>query len=68
VVRDEERLMPGHDAIRRLIGCDVDVARLDGRLDHGRLLNANRRSLWLVDGDEDRFIALTDIEDLHLAS
>jgi hypothetical protein len=60
--------MPGPDTIRQLIGHEIDVACRDGRHDHGRLLNASRRSLWLVDGDEDRFIAIAEIEDLRRAS
>ena len=69
-VDDESEVhMTRPDAIRRLIGQNVDVDRRDGRHDHGRLLDVNRRSLWLVaEGDEDRFIALADIEDLRRAS
>jgi len=36
--------------------------------ERGRLVNATRRSLWLVDGDEDHFIAIGEIETLRAAS
>ena len=42
--------MPGRDTIKRLIGHDIDVERRDGHHLRGHLLNATRRSLWLVDG------------------
>jgi len=60
--------MPGQDTIRRLIGQDIDIQGRDGRHHRGHLLNATRRSLWLVDGDEDRFIAVGEIEHLRAAS
>jgi hypothetical protein len=60
--------MPGPDTIRRLIGHDIHVERRDGGREHGRLLNVTRLSLWLVDGDEDHFIAIGEIEDLRAAS
>jgi hypothetical protein len=60
--------MPGPDTIRRLIGHDIDVARRDGAHKRGLLLNVTRASVWLVDGDEDHFIAIGEIEDLRLAS
>ena len=60
--------MPGHDNIKRLIGHDIDVERRDGHHLRGRLLNATHRSLWLVDGDEDRFIEIVEIEMLRAAS
>jgi hypothetical protein len=60
--------MLGQDTIRRLIGHDIDVERRDGHHLRGRLLNATRRSLWLVDGDEDRFIEIVEIEVLSAAS
>jgi hypothetical protein len=61
--------MPEHDTLRRLIGREIDVDRYDGGHDHGRLLNVNRRSIWLVvDDDEDRFIALADVATLRPAS
>jgi hypothetical protein len=28
-------------------------------------VNVGRRSLWLLDGEEDRFIALADVADLR---
>jgi hypothetical protein len=51
-----------------LIGHEIDVDRRDGGHLHGRLLNVTRRSLWLVDGDEDCFVELVEIEDLRAAS
>jgi hypothetical protein len=60
--------MPAADVIRHLIGHEIDVDRRDGGHLHGRLLNVTRRSLWLVDGDEDCFVELVEIEDLRAAS
>ena len=61
--------MPEHQILKRLIGREIDIDRYDGGHDHGRLLNVNRRSLWLVvDEEEDRFVSLTDIEALRAAS
>ena len=60
--------MPGQDTIKQLIGHDIDVERRDGYHLRGRLLNATRRSLWLVDGDEDRFVEIVEIEVLRAAS
>ncbi len=60
--------MPGPDTIKRLIGQDIDIARRDGGYERGRLVNVTRRSLWLVDGDEDHFIAIGEIMDLRAAS
>ena len=60
--------MPGRDTIKRLIGHDIDVERRDGHHLRGHLLNATRRSLWLVDGDEHRFIEIVEIEMLRAAS
>jgi hypothetical protein len=57
--------MPERDVLRRCIGREIDVDRMDGEHFHGRLLNVNRRSLWLVDGDEDRFVALADVATVH---
>ena len=58
----------GTETIRRFIGHDIDVERRDGRRLHGRLLNVTRRSLWLVDDDEDCFVAIGEIEHLRAAS
>ncbi len=61
--------MPEHQILKRLIGREIDIDRYDGGHDHGRLLNVNRRSLWLVVDDiEDRFVSLTDIEALRAGS
>ena len=50
-----------------LIGQDVAIDCHDGRRTRGRLLNATARSLWVVTGDEDRFIAVSSIAHLDLA-
>jgi hypothetical protein len=60
--------MPEQTTLKRLIGQDVDIDRYDGGHDHGMLLNATHRTLWLVDGDEDRFVALSDVAELRAAS
>jgi hypothetical protein len=60
--------MPESKLIKAFIGRDVDVDRLDGRQLHGLLVNASRRSLWLVEDDEDVMIPLTLVADLRLAS
>jgi hypothetical protein len=61
--------MSKHTTLRRWIGREIDIDRFDGGHDHGRLLNVNQRSLWLVVGDdEDRFVALADIATLRPAS
>lgn len=59
--------MPDPTTLRRLVGRDVDVDRHDGHQVHGRLLNVNRRSLWLLDGEVDRFVPLNEIAALRLA-
>ena len=48
---------PSRPTLKRLIGQDIDIDRYDGGHDHGMLLNVTHRSLWLVDGDEDHFVA-----------
>jgi hypothetical protein len=60
--------MPESKLIKAFIGRDVDVDRLDGRQLRGLLVNASRRSLWLVEDDEDVMIPLTLVADLRLAS
>jgi hypothetical protein len=60
--------MPESKLIKGFIGRDVHVDRLDGRRLHGLLVNASRRSLWLVEDDEDVMIPLTLVADLRLAS
>jgi hypothetical protein len=59
--------MPESKLIKAFIGRDVDVDRLDGRQLRGLLVNASRRSLWLVEDDEDVMIPLTLVADLRLA-
>ena len=60
--------MPAPETIRRLIGHDIDIERRDGGHLRGHLLNATRRSLWLIDGDEDRFVEIVEIHVLRAAS
>jgi hypothetical protein len=58
--------MPEPRTAKHLIGQDVAIDCKDGRCTRGRLLNATARSLWLVTGDEDRFIPVTSIAHVHL--
>ena len=60
--------MPKPETIKQLIGQDVTVHCVGGGRTRGHLLNANRRSLWLVAGDEDRFIPLGSVAQLRAAS
>lgn len=50
-------------SLKRWIGHVVDIDRMDGGHVHGRLLNVNRASCWLVDDDEDQdcFVPLSVI-------
>ena len=59
--------MPHPRTAKHLIGQDVAIDCHDGRRTRGRLLNATARSLWVVTGDEDRFIPVTSIARVHLA-
>ena len=59
--------MPEPRTVKHLIGHDVAIDCHDGRRTNGRLLNATARSLWVVTGDEDRFIAMSSIAHLDLA-
>ena len=59
--------MPKPEMIKQLIGQDVTVHCVGGGRTRGHLLNANRRSLWLVAGDEDRFIPLVSVAQLRAA-
>ena len=59
--------MPKPETIKQLIGQDVTVHCVGGSRTRGHLLNANRRSLWLVAGDEDRFIPLVSVAQLRAA-
>ncbi len=60
--------MPEHQILKRLIGSEIDIDRYDGGREHGWLVNVNRRSLWLVEGDEDHFVPLSMVCDLRPAS
>ena len=46
---------------RRLIGQTVRVACLNGTTTDGHLVSFDGRTLWLTDGDDDRFVALTQV-------
>jgi hypothetical protein len=59
--------MPGPEALRQLIGREIHVDERGGTHHRGRLLNVNRRSLWLVEDDDDCFIPLCDVADLRAA-
>ena len=52
----------GHGALRGWVGRVVSVYCTNGRQVEGTLLNVNRRSLWLVEGDHDVLIPLGDID------
>ncbi len=60
--------MPTLETLRRWIGQEVDVAGCDGSRHHGLLLNVTRRSLWLIEDDDDQFVPLADVTELRLAS
>jgi len=60
--------MPALDVVKRWIGCEVDVDALDGSHHRGRLVNVTRRSLWILAGEEDHFILLAHVTDLHPAA
>ena len=49
------------NGLRALIGRLVHVDLSDGREVEGTLLNVNRRTIWMVEGDEDWFIPLDDV-------
>ena len=51
---------------RRYVGRDVQV-EWRGTRTRGRLLNVSRRSLWLVQDDEDTLIPLSLVAGLHVA-
>lgn len=53
---------------RRLRGRHVEGGTSDGTTFRGVLLNATCRQAWIVDGDEDLFVALADISALAEAA
>ncbi|MGE3621046.1 MAG: hypothetical protein AB7L84_11350 [Acidimicrobiia bacterium] len=59
---EDDRIAFGH--LRALVGSDV---ALDTSAEHleGRLLSCTHRSAWLVCGDEDRVIALPEVQSVH---
>ena len=57
--------MPGAETLKRLIGREVDIDEPDGHHHHGRLVDVGRRSVWLVEDDEDTFIPLDAVTDLR---
>jgi hypothetical protein len=46
---------------QRLVGKHVQVACVDGGVLNGDLMSFNGHSLWLVEGDEDRFVSIHDV-------
>ena len=58
----------GCGALRGWVGRVVNVACTNGRHVEGTLLNVNRRSLWLVEGDHDVLIPLQDVSVIGDAS
>lgn len=55
---------PNHD-LRRHIGTELELDGPDGETIAGRLLNVSRRTLWLLIGDEDRFVPLDQVAAWH---
>jgi len=51
--------------VRTLLGAEVDVETEAGTL-HGTLLSCTRRSLWLVDGEDDLMVQLDRVNAVHL--
>ena len=51
-------------AVKKLVGKVVRLALVDGSAVAAHLLSFDGRSLWLVDGGEDRFVALREIRSL----
>ena len=49
------------NGLRALIGRLVHVDLSDGADVEGTLLNVNRSTIWMVEGDEDWFIPLDDV-------
>jgi len=53
-----------HFELRRLEGYGVHIALTDGsRLDDVNLVSTRGRKLWIYDGGEDIFVALSDVID-----
>ena len=52
--------VPG-PAVKQLVGKLVRLALVDGSAVAAHLLSFDGRSLWLVDGGEDRFVPLHDV-------
>ena len=46
---------------KRLIGQSVRVACLNGTTTSGHLVSFDGRSLWLADGEDDRFVPLATV-------
>jgi hypothetical protein len=55
-------------ALRQLIGYEVELDERGGLHHHGRVVDVNRRSIWIVEGDVDCIIALDAIDGLRAAS
>jgi len=52
------------NGLRALIGRLVHIDLSDGHGLEGTLLNVNRRTIWVVEGDEDWFIPLDEVAEL----
>lgn len=58
---------PTHD-LRSHVGHELELDRTAGDTIAGRLLNVGRRTLWLIIGDEDRFVPLDEVTAWHVAT
>jgi hypothetical protein len=47
--------------VRQFVGKPIRIAFVDGQTLDAHLLSFQGASLWLVRGDEDRFVALSDV-------
>jgi hypothetical protein len=53
-------VLPGTQ-VRQLVGKPIRIAFVDGQVLDAHLVSFQGASLWLVRGDEDRFVALTEV-------
>jgi hypothetical protein len=47
--------------VKQYVGKPIRIAFVDGQILDAHLLSFQGASLWLVRGDEDRFVALSDV-------
>jgi hypothetical protein len=59
--------MANQATIKGLVGKQVTVEGNDGRSMLALLINVGRASIWIVHGDEDRFLDLADVKSLRPA-